>query len=53
MSSMLGMCEFERERSVNGYYGLRAKRFTSWTNANPSRRFDVCEKKNDRCRFWE
>ncbi|KAL6284038.1 hypothetical protein ACE6H2_014967 [Prunus campanulata] len=51
MSSMSGMPEFERGRSMNCYCRLRAKRFTSWTDANPGRRFNICGKKNDRCRF--
>ncbi|KAL6273657.1 hypothetical protein ACE6H2_024349 [Prunus campanulata] len=44
MSSMSGMSKFKRRRSVNCYFGLRAKRFTCWTDANPGRRFDVCRK---------
>lgn len=44
MSSMSGSSQSEREMTVNCDYGLRAKRFTSWTEANPGRRFDTCTK---------
>ncbi|XP_044453063.1 uncharacterized protein [Triticum aestivum] len=40
------------EPSVNCYYGRKAPLLTSWTDANPGRRYLCCSRATQGCGFW-